>query len=235
MVAELARERDFRGPGCSDECKLIRCFQPGVFGRQELLFHDPESHEQYGRLLAGDAGALDVLETGTMAINRRTLTAYVEGREILLSATEWRIVALLADRLDRVVPYRDVGRAMWPELGADPMAAVMLPSMHTITTVLCRMRVRLGPSAAGLIETRKGLGLRLRGWPIGQPATAILSTTRVLNGRWSIVADRCINPACGTTERWHAARGRCTRCARYWLDHGVEHPGHDLRGPRSQP
>lgn len=39
---------------------------------------------------------------------------------------------------------------------------------------------------------------------------------------WSTLAPRCIN--CGTTERSHGAKGRCTRCTSYWSAHAVERP-----------
>lgn len=42
--------------------------------------------------------------------------------------------------------------------------------------------------------------------------------------RWALEHDRCINPACGTTERKHAANGRCSRCHAYWFNHDTERP-----------
>lgn len=41
---------------------------------------------------------------------------------------------------------------------------------------------------------------------------------------WSTFARRCVNPACGTTERPHGAKGRCQRCYMYWRAHGTDRP-----------
>lgn len=163
MVASLLAYDPTRLPGCSERCHTVRVIQAGTFGRRDLTVHDPEDHELYGRQMAGDHGAFAILETGTLAIDRHRCLVLISGQPVPLSATEFKIVLALGDRFDRVVPYEHLVARVW---GAEFVSTLC----HTlVATNLNRIRAKLGPTAAGLIETRINIGLRLRSHPVGQP------------------------------------------------------------------
>lgn len=170
MVDELASEIVEGGPGCSRACLWIRVIRPGLLRPQELLIHDPESHEMYGRLLAGDIAARMVLETGLLTIDREARMASVDGANVALTAIEWRLLLHLADRLGRFSPYRTIIGEVWGK------EYIKTGGMHAASAHLSRLRGKLGPRACGLIETRKDFGLRLREWPIGEEAPPVFAT-----------------------------------------------------------
>lgn len=202
MVAEMVPTHGMRGPGCGDVCRGIYYFQPGVFGRQRAMLHDPEAHERYGRILAGDPGAMHVIETGVLTLNRDLYTVSLRGQQVHLSATETRLVFLLAERIGRLVPYATIMTELWDwkvRLSAD---------MHLVRAHLARLRARLGPDAEGLIVAEIGLGLRMLSWPSGAPGPRIPGSNK--GGRWARGWDACV--LCGSTTDFHQARGFCCRC-----------------------
>jgi len=157
-LAQIPAERTFRGPGCSTDCRVIRALVPTVFGRTELMLHDPSSHEAYGMSQGAEFGAgFHDVETGPLLVRLAAGEAFVDGKLILLTPKEWELLSLLARRLDKVVLNTDTLALIWPwyEQQTAPHPR------HILRVTLSRVRAKLGP-AAYLLETRVGRGLLLR-------------------------------------------------------------------------
>ena len=162
IVSQIAPEREFRGPGCTDFCRVIAAIVPGVFGRTELLLHDARSHEAFGRaqvLMPGGLTTHDIA-TGPLLIRPLTVEAYVNGEPLKLTPNEWKIVCVLARNIGglthREVILREVwGEAYWAEY-------------HTLRVNIARIRAKLG-AAAPLLETRMCHGYLLRIAPYTGP------------------------------------------------------------------
>lgn len=208
MLAEIApSERDFRGPGCTDACHVERVLRPGVFGRSDLLLHDPEAHEAFGRSCEGMAGTVT---TSGLVFNIDSLTVTVDGRAVILSSTELKLLVILARRIGRVVWDEDLVRwglgAQWLDLGAASY-------IHNLRVAVSRLRGRLRPYG-GLVVRIPAIGVRLDALPPDAPAPAhawnALARRRIPRGAWSIAWASC--RACGRTDRLHKGRGWCSRC-----------------------
>lgn len=162
MVPSIAPEREFRGPGCTDFCRVIAAIEPGVFGRTELLLHDARSHEAFGRAQAVTPGGLTShdIATGPLLIRPLTADLYLDGEMVKLTAIEWKIVAVLARHVGGLVAREHIlvdvwGEAYWQE-------------HHLLRVNIARIREKLGP-AKPLLETRGGLGYVLRIAPYTGP------------------------------------------------------------------
>jgi hypothetical protein len=206
MAIEVLAERDMRGPGCSEACRTVRAVVPGVFGRSELLLHDPLSHELYGRLGRSDGR----LMTGPLTIDLLTCEAFLDGERIAFTATETRIVLSLARGAGALVPVEIILEDVWGEMYVQ--AGARFANAHLLRVNMARLRAKL-KHAAGLIVTRFGLGYRLLMVEPGQPAAPFVPSREPhgrLEGRWSQFRERCLG--CKTTERPHQARGYCALC-----------------------
>jgi two-component system phosphate regulon response regulator PhoB len=93
---------------------------------------------------------------GTLAVDRAGHRAWVEGEEVVLTATELRLVLVLYDRRGRVLGRDLLAVDVW---GAD---AEMAP--RNVDTHVKRIREKLGP-AGEYIETVRGVGYRFRAEP----------------------------------------------------------------------
>lgn len=203
MVVQMSDAPE-RLPGCSDLCLFTPVIRPHVMRRELLLLHDPESHERYGRELASDLGAVELLRTGLLTLDRRRLEVNVAGREVSLTATETKILFCLADQIGHLVPYKTLVRDVW---GYAAAAGDRCDSL--ITTSLNRLRWKLGHSeAAGLIETHIGVGLKLRAYPVGEARPFASMVNSAQSGGWSSVRPSCSE--CGTTQRQHRGYGVCS-------------------------
>ena len=155
IVSQIAPEREFRGPGCTDFCRVIAAIVPGVFGRTELLLHDARAHEAFGRaqvLMPGGLTTHDIA-TGPLLIRPLTADAYVAGEPLKLTPIEWKIVAVLARNIGGLVSREAIlnegwGGAYWDEY-------------HLLRVNVARIRAKLG-AAAPLLETRFQRGYVLR-------------------------------------------------------------------------
>lgn len=162
MVPTISPEREFRGPGCTDFCRVVAAVVPGVFGRTELLLHDARSHEAFGRAQAVTPGGLTShdITTGPLLIRALTADVYVDGEPMKLTAVEWKIVAVLARNVGGLVARERIlvdvwGEAYWQEY-------------HMLRVNVARIREKLGP-ARPLLETRMSLGYVLRIAPYTGP------------------------------------------------------------------
>ena len=111
------------------------------------------------RLGAAAVGA-DVLSMGPLRIDRAAHQVSVEGADVELTPTEYKLLLTLAERRGRVQSRGHLLETVWE---AAPDIQTRTVDMH-----VQRLRAKLG-AAGDMIETVRGFGYRLRG---GQPRTA---------------------------------------------------------------
>ena len=105
------------------------------------------------RLRAGNEEPEDVRQIGPIRIDSTGHRVTVDGREIDLTPTEFKLLALLAERKGRVQPRNLLLEAVWE---AAPDIQTRTVDMH-----VQRLRAKLG-AAGDLIETVRGFGYRIR-------------------------------------------------------------------------
>jgi two-component system phosphate regulon response regulator PhoB len=97
--------------------------------------------------------ATDVLKAGPIEIDRGEHRVRVDGSEVELTATEYKLLLLLAERRGRVQDRAKLLESVWD---AAPDIQTRTVDMH-----VQRLRSKLG-SAGDLVETVRGFGYRLR-------------------------------------------------------------------------
>lgn len=210
MVAELIPERDWRGPGCDERCRPIKALIPGVFGRSELMLHDPAAHEEYGRWASvGADRSGGVVMTGLLMVDFRTLAVAVDGISPHITPTERRILLALARRVGTTMPVADILAESFDDGEDRGDRALLLVNQHRLRVNVNRLRSRLG-RARTLIRTLPGFGYRLEMIPVGETLPPQAGVVRSLEPRWAVRWDHC--RLCGSTERRHEAHGYCARC-----------------------
>jgi two-component system phosphate regulon response regulator PhoB len=111
------------------------------------------------RRLAGPAvSAGSLLVAGPVSIDRAAHRVTVGGKDVELTATEYKLLLLLAERRGRVQTRAQLLETVWE---AHPSIQTRTVDMH-----VQRLRSKLGP-AADLLETVRGFGYRFRA---GEPA-----------------------------------------------------------------
>jgi two-component system phosphate regulon response regulator PhoB len=105
------------------------------------------------RLQAGPVAAGAVLVAGPLHIDRSAHRVTVQGKEVQLTATEYRLLLALVERRGRVQSRSQLLQAAWD---AHPDIQTRTVDMH-----VQRLRTKLG-SAGSLIETVRGFGYRFR-------------------------------------------------------------------------
>lgn len=105
------------------------------------------------RTTATGAQTADVLSVGPIDIDRAAHTVHVNGEEVELTPTEYRLLLLLAERRGRVQERARLLESVWD---AAPDVQTRTVDMH-----VQRLRAKLG-EAGDLIETVRGFGYRLR-------------------------------------------------------------------------
>ena len=99
----------------------------------------------------GETGGLT--EIGPLRIDRTAHRVTVDGRDVELTPTEFKLLTLLAERKGRVQPRTMLLEIVWE---AAPDIQTRTVDMH-----VQRLRAKLG-AAGDLIETVRGFGYRLR-------------------------------------------------------------------------
>jgi two-component system phosphate regulon response regulator PhoB len=112
------------------------------------------------RVAQGQQTSADVLRVGPVLIDRAAHTVTVDGRELELTPTEYRLLLTLAERRGRVQARGHLLETVWE---AAPDIQTRTVDMH-----VQRLRSKLG-AAGELIETVRGFGYRLRA---AQPRSA---------------------------------------------------------------
>jgi two-component system phosphate regulon response regulator PhoB len=105
------------------------------------------------RSRAGQTDASDVRQVGPLRIDSTAHRVTVDGHEIDLTPTEFKLLVLLAERKGRVQPRNLLLEAVWE---AAPDIQTRTVDMH-----VQRLRAKLGP-AGDLIETVRGFGYRIK-------------------------------------------------------------------------
>ena len=120
-------------------------------------FSPPELVLRVGAILrrvrAGGEDSADVRQIGPLRIDSTAHRVTVDGREIDLTPTEFKLLTLLAERKGRVQPRNLLLEVVWE---AAPDIQTRTVDMH-----VQRLRAMLG-AAGDLIETVRGFGYRIR-------------------------------------------------------------------------
>ncbi|HVE83786.1 MAG TPA: response regulator transcription factor [Myxococcales bacterium] len=107
----------------------------------------------------GDRGK-ETVEFGALRFDRAAHRAWVDGQEIELTALEFKLLALLHDRRNRVQSRATLLNDVW---GIDADVTT-----RTVDTSVKRLREKLGP-AAEYVETVRGVGYRFTDRPPPPP------------------------------------------------------------------
>lgn len=95
----------------------------------------------------------NVIEIGTVEIDKDAHTVTMDGQPVDLTATEYKLLVTLADRRGRVQSRAQLLEIVWESA---PDIQTRTVDMH-----VQRLRAKLGPSGE-MIETVRGFGYRLR-------------------------------------------------------------------------
>lgn len=132
----------WRLPGCSTAC----------WPRS----HDPQAHEDYGRLLEREASRPHIVRTGPLALDTRIRnSATVHGLPVYLTEREWELLAYLAERIGQRCQVEEMVAGAW----GDTYAELPLAARNYARVAVGRMRQRLGHAGA-LISGSVGHGRR---------------------------------------------------------------------------
>ena len=105
------------------------------------------------RVKAGHEDSDDIKQLGPLRIESTAHRVTVDGREVDLTPTEFKLLLLLAERKGRVQPRNLLLEIVWE---AAPDIQTRTVDMH-----VQRLRAKLGP-AGDLIETVRGFGYRIK-------------------------------------------------------------------------
>ena len=98
------------------------------------------------------AASTELLAVGTLKVDVGAHRVWVDGEEVPLTATEFKLLITLAQRSGRVQGRGQLLQDVWD----------MPPDLNTRTvdTHVKRLRTKLGDDAAGCVETVRGVGYR---------------------------------------------------------------------------
>ncbi|MEC8972696.1 MAG: response regulator transcription factor [Verrucomicrobiota bacterium] len=106
------------------------------------------------RLTSETSPTAEVIEAGPFRLDTARHQATVDGHGVNITATEFKLLALLASRPGEVQPRETLLRDVW---GYEPTL-----DTRTVDTTMQRLRSKLG-QAAGCVQTVRGVGYRLAG------------------------------------------------------------------------
>ena len=113
------------------------------------------------RLGAPSVASGSMITAGALTIDRGAHRVLVEGQELDLTATEYKLLVTLAERRGRVQSRSQLLELVWE---AHPDIQTRTVDMH-----VQRLRSKMGRAAA-LLETVRGFGYRFRTDAPGEPA-----------------------------------------------------------------
>lgn len=108
------------------------------------------------RRAGGELEPASVVQFGRLRIEREAHRVWVDDREVVLTALEFRLLVLLHERKNRVQSRETLLEDVW---GMDSDVTT-----RTVDTHVKRLREKLGP-AAGYVETVRGAGYRFADRP----------------------------------------------------------------------
>jgi two-component system phosphate regulon response regulator PhoB len=143
LTARREEEDRIRGLALGADDYLTKPFSP-----QELVL-------RVGAILRrmSKRSHADILSVGPIEIDRGEHRVRVDGREVELTATEYKLLLLLAERRGRVQDRAKLLESVWD---AAPDIQTRTVDMH-----VQRLRSKLG-TAGDLVETVRGFGYRVR-------------------------------------------------------------------------
>jgi two-component system phosphate regulon response regulator PhoB len=148
-VLMLTARRDepdrIRGLSLGADDYLTKPFSP-----QELVLRVTAILRRVG---AASVSPSEVIQLGPIRIDRAAHRVSVDGSQVELTPTEFKLLLMLADRRGRVQARAHLLETVWE---AAPDIQTRTVDMH-----IQRLRTKLG-SAGDLIETVRGFGYRLR-------------------------------------------------------------------------
>jgi len=148
MLTARKEEQDrIRGLSLGADDYLTKPFSP-----QELVLRVGAILRRMSASSTTSSG--DVLLIGPLRIDREAHRVSVEGEDVELTPTEYKLLVMLADRRGRVQARSHLLETVWE---AAPDIQTRTVDMH-----VQRLRAKLG-AAGDLIETVRGFGYRLRG------------------------------------------------------------------------
>jgi two-component system KDP operon response regulator KdpE len=96
-----------------------------------------------------------VLEAGPLRVDLARRLVTVDGREVHLTPTEYRVLALLAQHAGKVLTHRQILREVWgPNAGEAHYVRVQMAEL--------RKKIEVDPARPRLLVTEAGVGYRLR-------------------------------------------------------------------------
>jgi two-component system KDP operon response regulator KdpE len=124
------------------------------FGVDELLARMRVALRHAARAAGG--AEEPVLEVGPLRVDLERREATVDGREVMLTPIEWKLLVLLARNAGKVVTHRQILREVWgPGAGHQ---------VHTVRVHMASLRRKVEPDPARprLLVTEPSVGYRLR-------------------------------------------------------------------------
>jgi two-component system KDP operon response regulator KdpE len=96
-----------------------------------------------------------VVETGPLRIDLARREVTMEGREVRLTPTEYKLLALLARHAGKVLTHRQILRDVWGPNASEP---------HYVRVHMAELRKKIegDPARPRLLVTEPGVGYRLR-------------------------------------------------------------------------
>ncbi|MGN6201790.1 MAG: response regulator transcription factor [Solirubrobacterales bacterium] len=120
------------------------------FGREELVARINALLRR--RTRAGGEGE-EVLEDGTVTLDGAGRRVEVDGKELALTPTEFRLLAFLMRNRNQVVSQLQLLEEVWGNADADP---------HQVRLYVSYLRRKLNEAGVDPIETVRGFGYRYR-------------------------------------------------------------------------
>ena len=130
------------------------------FGREELV---ARINALLRRSSRGGGEREEVLEDGTVTLDGAGRRVEVDGREVALTPTEFRLLAFLMRNRNQVVSQLQLLEEVWGNADADP---------HQVRLYVSYLRRKLNEAGVDPIETVRGFGYRYRLPHSSRPGTA---------------------------------------------------------------
>jgi DNA-binding response OmpR family regulator len=120
------------------------------FGHEELV---ARINALLRRGARAEGGEEETLEDGTVTLDGAGRRVEVDGREVVLTPTEFRLLAFLMRNRNQVVSQLQLLEEVWGNADADP---------HQVRLYVSYLRRKLNEAGVDPIETVRGFGYRYR-------------------------------------------------------------------------